>query len=74
MMRAFLVYSINDDYELKTYGCKVDEQDAKLLREQEESKCEITEIFIKGIEIDHKCSLPISIQEALNSGDGIYRP
>lgn len=23
---------------------------------------------------DHKCTLPDSIQEALNSGDGVYRP
>lgn len=23
---------------------------------------------------DHRCTLPDSIQEALNSGDGVYRP
>lgn len=26
------------------------------------------------VEMEHTCSLPNSIQEALNSGDGVYRP
>lgn len=33
---------------------------------------ELKSVLIKRSQ--HKCSLPDSIQQALNSGDGVYRP
>ncbi len=42
--------------------------DAEAIRFMNEAPAQIVKA------LDHKCGLPESIQEALNSDDGIYRP
>ncbi len=51
------------------------EGNASLAAERERSAPLVDEIFKLRKQIsEHRCGLPASINEALNSGDGVYRP